>query len=231
MADQPGPLIAAGRAADVYDVGDGKVLRRYRGKHGDVEHEARIMTYVAERGYPVPKVHEASGADIVMDRVDGITMLESLEAAPWKVVWYARLLAKLQRDLAKIPAPDWMLGAAADPARRASVLHLDLHPMNVMLSKRHGPIVIDWTNADGGPAAFDAAITHVEIATFETSGPRDQIGQRVFAEAFKRFRRVPNFDAFVETACDHRLADAGITPGERVAVAELRKKVKRTDRP
>jgi aminoglycoside phosphotransferase (APT) family kinase protein len=226
MADEPGPLLASGRAADVYDIGDDKVLRRYRGAHGDVEHEARIMTYVAERRFPVPKVYEAGGTDIVMDRVDGVNMLESLEAAPWKVVWHARLLAKLQRKLAKIEAPDWMLAANADASHRRSVLHLDLHPMNVMLSPRHGPIVIDWTNAGGGPEAFDAALTYVEIVTYETTGARDQIGQRVFAESFKRFRRVPHFDAFVGVACDHRLADKNLTPDERVAVAALRKKIK-----
>ncbi len=230
MADEPGPLIASGRAADVYDIGDGKVLRRYRGSNGDVEHEARIMAYVAEHGYPVPLVHEASGTDIVMDRIDGVNMLESLEAAPWKIVWHARLLAKLQRKLSKIPAPEWMLAANADTSRRRSVLHLDMHPMNVMLSQRHGPIVIDWTNAAGGPETFDAALTFVEIATFETTGARDQIGQKVFAESFKRFRRAPNFDAFVGAACDHRLADSGLTPGERVAVAALRKKVKASSR-
>lgn len=226
MSDEPGPLIASGRAADIYDIGDDKVLRRYRGRHSNSEHEARIMAYVGDHGYPVPKVYEAGGTDIVMDRVDGVNMLESLEAAPWKIVWHARLMANLQRKLAKIPAPEWMLAANADPSRQRSVLHLDLHPMNVMLSQRHGPIVIDWTNAAGGPEAFDAAMSYVLISTFETSGARDQIGQRVFAEAFKRFRRVPNFGAFVGAACDHRLADSGITPEERVAVAALRKKVK-----
>ena len=29
-AEMPGPLIGAGRSADVYDIGDGRVLRRYR---------------------------------------------------------------------------------------------------------------------------------------------------------------------------------------------------------
>ena len=31
--DTPGPLLASGRAADVFDIGDGKVLRRYRAPH------------------------------------------------------------------------------------------------------------------------------------------------------------------------------------------------------
>jgi hypothetical protein len=41
-AEPPGPLIGAGRAADVYDIGGGRVLRRYRVPF-DVEPEAAVM--------------------------------------------------------------------------------------------------------------------------------------------------------------------------------------------
>lgn len=225
MTDVPGPLIASGRAADVYDIGDGKVLRRYRSEDRDAEYEARVMRHVAERGFAVPEVFEVNGPDLVMERIDGRTMLDELEAAPWKVLWHARKLAGLQRDLARIAAPEWMLASTADPDRAESVLHLDLHPMNVIISKRHGPVVIDWTNAAGGPGGFDAALTYVKIATYEVTGQRDQIGQRVFSEAFKRFRRAAHFEVYLRTACDHWLADTGITPGERVAVAALRNRI------
>ena len=114
MTDEPGPLIASGRAADVYDLGDGTVLRRYRTVRPDLEFEARIMRHVAEHGYPVPAVHQVDGTDLIMDRIDGETMLERLSAAPWKVVWYARMLARLQRRLARIEAPAWMLADTAD---------------------------------------------------------------------------------------------------------------------
>lgn len=226
MADeQPGPLLASGRAADVYDLGDGTVLRRYRDPGADLEMEARIMAHVADRGYPVPRVHSVDGTDLVMDRIDGPTMLEALEAAPWKVVWYARRLARLQRRLAQLRAPDWLLADTADPSTPQSVLHLDLHPMNVIMSAR-GPVVIDWTNAAGGPAGFDGAITFVEISTFSVDGTVDRIGQWVFARAFRRFRGARTITPFMATACDHRLADSGLLPDERVAVAALRRKVR-----
>jgi aminoglycoside phosphotransferase (APT) family kinase protein len=226
MTDSPGPLLASGRAADVFDIGGGKVLRRYRDIAPDLEHEARIMSYVSERDYPVPAVHSALGRDLVMDRVDGPTMLEALERAPWKLVWYARVLARLQRRLARLTAPTWMLAETADFDQRHSVLHLDLHPMNVILSRR-GPVVIDWTNAAGGSAGFDAALTFVEISTFPTQTPRDIVGQRVFAQSFRRFRGAESLDAFLPPACDHRLSDRNILPDERVAVAALRTKLNR----
>ena len=223
MTDDPGPLIASGRAADVYDIGDGRVLRRYRTGSPDLDLEARIMAHVGQRGYPVPTVHSVDGVDMVMDRVDGPTMFDRIEAAPWKALWYARMLARLQRDLARIAAPEWLLASTADTSHPQSVLHLDLHPMNVIMSP-DGPVVIDWTNAAGGPAGFDAAMTYVEVVTFATTTPAERFGQRIFAGAFRRFRGRRNVDAYLGAACDHRLADAGTLPDERVAVAALRSK-------
>lgn len=227
MTDEPGPLLASGRAADVYDIGDGKVLRRDRNASCDSEPEARIMRYVAERGYPVPAVHHVDGPDMIMDRVDGPTMLESLEAAPWKLVPHARTLARLQRRLARIAAPKWLLASTADTTHPHSVLHLDLHPMNVIMSPDRGPVVIDWTNSAGGPAGFDAALTFVEISSYSTSSSRDRIGQRVFAAGFRWFRGRRDLDVFLGIACDHRLADRNLLPDERVAVAAMRTKVRR----
>ena len=224
MTDEPGPLIASGRAADVYDLGDGRVLRRYRTAHPDLELEARIMRHVADQGYPVPAVHDVDGTDLIMDRIDGDTMLDRLSAAPWKVVSYARLLARLQQRLARIEAPTWLLAEAADRSHPQSVLHLDMHPMNVIMSP-DGPVVIDWTNAAGGPAGFDGALTYVSVVTYATETSVERIGQRVFAESFRRRRGRRAVDAYIGAACDHRLADPGTLPDERIAVAALRKKV------
>ena len=120
------------------------------------------MRRVADQGFPVPAVHDVDGTDLIMDRIDGDTMLDRLSAAPWKVVSYARLLARLQQRLARIEAPTWMLAEAADRSHPQSVLHLDMHPMNVIMSP-DGPVVIDWTNAAGGPPGFDGALTYVEV--------------------------------------------------------------------
>ncbi|MFN3258050.1 MAG: phosphotransferase [Ilumatobacter sp.] len=231
MSDAPGPLLASGRDADVYDLGDGRVLRRYRDHEHDTEFEARVMHYVRERDYPVPTVYQVGGTDMIMDRIDGVTMLESVRQASWKVALHARTLASLQRRLAKIRAPQWLLAPTADPDHAESVLHLDLHPMNVMLSKRHGPMVIDWANAAGGPAGFDAALTYVTISTFPVDSARDTIGRRAFAEAFRRIRGAKLLDPYVIVACDHRLADANLTVDERVGVAAMRKRLKKASTP
>lgn len=238
VSGAPGRLIASGRAADVYDLGDGTVLRRYRERRHDPRHEAKVMAHLAEHGVPVPQVHDLrashdAATDIVMDRVDGDTMLADLGQRPWMVVPHARRLARLQQEIAAVPAPTWMLSpgwtprVGDDPARADRVVHLDLHPANVILSPG-GPVVIDWTNATGGPAGFDAAMSYVVMATYEVDNPRDRLAQQVMVSTFRRVAGRRVVDAFLPAACDHRLADQLLTPGERVNVAALRSRLNRS---
>ncbi len=223
--EAPGELIGTGRVADVFDLGDGTVLRRYRRDGHDVEREAAVMCWVRERGVPVPRVHRAADRDIVMDRIDGVTMRAALDRSPWSSIRYARTLARLQAALAAVPAPDWLMapGFAADASGGDGVLHLDLRPGNVILSAA-GPVLIDWTDAAGGPPGFDAALSYVEMVTYPTEGRADRIANRVLAARFRRARGSGLVDPFVPVACDHRLADPTITPDERVAVAEYRRR-------
>lgn len=228
MTDTPGPLIGSGRAADVYDLGDGTVLRRYRIQGGDVEREAELMRYVRSKGYPAPQVYSASGRDIVMDKIEGRTMMAKLSDAPVKLYSYGRVLARLQAALAEIAAPDWLMAPGFTPhPAEDRVLHLDLHPMNVLMTD-DGPVVIDWTNAAGGPSGFDAATTYVIIATYDTADQKEWLARQILVRAFRRARGRPLIDPFLAAACDHRLADPGTNPEERVAVAALRSKVTST---
>ena len=93
---EPGPLIGRGRAADVFDIGGGRVLRRYRevgGRDGHVVIEAAAMRHLAAHGFPVPAVHDADGVDLVMERLDGASMLTALERGPWRLGRHADLWA------------------------------------------------------------------------------------------------------------------------------------------
>ena len=70
-------LLARGREADVFDRGDGRVIRRYRER--DVPaHEVRAMNYARSQGYPVPEVIAVAGRDLVLERITGPTMQEVL---------------------------------------------------------------------------------------------------------------------------------------------------------
>lgn len=216
---RPGRLIASGRAADVFDLGDGTVLRRYRTNH-DVGPEGRLMTWLASSGIPVPIVHGADGRDMVMDRVTGPTMLDDLQRKPWRLWRHTKTLAALQRSINEVAAPDWLTSDGVTPVGDV-IVHGDLHPMNVILGPR-GPVVIDFTNAGRGSAAFDAAMSYVLMSTFETSGLIDRIGQRLLVRAFRRVRGAALVDAGLDDACNFRLSDLNVTDGERRRVEHLR---------
>jgi aminoglycoside phosphotransferase (APT) family kinase protein len=161
----PGPLLAAGRDADIFEYGPGLVLRRSRDGRSMVQ-EARTMSYVREQGYPVPAVEEVSddGCDLVMERIEGRSMVGAIAAAPWSVRRQARTLAELHEQLHAIGAPDFM--PAAPVGSGTQLVHLDLHPLNVMIAPRRA-VVIDWTNAAAGDPSVDVGLAWVLMAAGE----------------------------------------------------------------
>jgi len=150
-----GPKIAEGRDSEIFEHGDGKVLRRAFVTRSLVG-EADLMNYVRGHGYPVPEVFDAGEGWLVMERIDGRDLLDTIKKSPAGLRDAAQLLAGLHTQLGAIAAPTW-LEAAPGPAGDRLV-HLDLHPMNVMVTAS-GPIVIDWSNAKRGVPEMDVANT------------------------------------------------------------------------
>ena len=148
------------------------------------------MEFVRSKGYPVPEVFEVSddGIDLVMDRIEGPTMIEAASAQPWKLRGFGRDLAELHQSLHLLQAPQWMPAAPCGPGEH--VLHMDLHPLNIILSSK-GPIVLDWTNAARGNPLVDVAATWVLLASGNVSSSRVQaaavrVGRGVLLRAFLR---------------------------------------------
>ncbi|MFI6830670.1 MULTISPECIES: phosphotransferase [unclassified Kribbella] len=145
---------ANGRDADVYALSDGRVLRRYRNGH-PVRDEAEYMRHVAKYDYPVPTVFEVDGPDMVMQRIDGPTLGDAAIAGQLTATELGELHADLHRRLHAIPPPSGADGLV--------VVHGDLHPLNV-IATTDGPVVIDWCNAEEGPAEFDVAMSAIIFA-------------------------------------------------------------------
>lgn len=141
-----GPLIASGREADVYALDERRVLRRYR-READVTGEVATMRYLAGAGYPVPEVFSASGRDMIMERLDGPTMARAFADGSIGVEEGAAQLAGLLSHLHEI----------------SPILHLDLHPENVLMTSR-GPVVIDWCNARTGEPDLDTGLSALILA-------------------------------------------------------------------
>jgi len=157
-----GPQVAAGRDATIHAVGTDRVLRRIRDGR-PVQLEAEIMTHVRRAGFPVPRVHRVGRGELELDRIPGPTMLADLLHHPWRLARHARLLADLHHRLHRIPAPP---GLRTGPVPGDTVVHLDLHPGNVILGPQ-GPSVIDWPHASRGDAASDVALTWTSLACFD----------------------------------------------------------------
>jgi len=156
---QTGRLLGSGRTADVYEIdgADGAwVLRRYRDPHGDAAAEAVVMDHVRGHGYPAPGVRSATRSDLVMERLSGPTMLEALLEGRLGPEEGGAMLARLLRDLHALPAR-----RSEDPADR--IIHLDLHPLNVILTA-DGPKVIDWATAEEGSPGLDWGMSAVILA-------------------------------------------------------------------
>ncbi|MFH8441408.1 phosphotransferase [Streptomyces sp. NPDC018026] len=161
-----GRLIGAGRSADVYEADAGWVLRRDREGVGDAAAEGAVMEHVRKHGYPVPRVWpgttESPRTDLVMERLTGPTMLRAWQDGALTPQEAGGMLAGLLRRLHRVPAY-----RGADPGAR--VLHLDLHPDNVILTA-DGPRVIDWSNTEEGDPGLDWGMTAVILAQVAAAG-------------------------------------------------------------
>ncbi|NEB08555.1 phosphotransferase [Streptomyces coelicoflavus] len=165
-----GRLIGTGRTADVYEAGAGWVLRRDREVVGDAAAEGAVMEHVRAHGYPVPRVRPAGPVtpetdprrDLVMERLAGPTMLRACLEGALTPEEAGGTLARLLRLLHRVPAY-----RSADPGVR--VLHLDLHPDNVILTA-DGPRVIDWSTAEEGDPGLDWGMSAVILAQVAAGG-------------------------------------------------------------
>lgn len=172
----------------MYAWGEGRVLRLARDplRVGMIEREALALTAAHEAGASVPQVHERVTFDgrpgLVLDRVDGIDLLEWLGRRPWALRTVARTVGTQHAALHRIAAPAGLPTLREELRRRLDsplvpddvrrralerverlpdgdrLLHGDFHPANV-LRTADGYVVIDWTNGTSGDPAADVART------------------------------------------------------------------------
>jgi aminoglycoside phosphotransferase (APT) family kinase protein len=217
-------LLASGRDGDIFEFAPGLVLRKARNGRS-LAHEARTMRYAAEQGYPVPRIEEvrADGTEIVMERVDGPIMADAMVRPPWKLGAHVRALADLHDRLHEIPGPDWL---PEMPGGGDRLLHLDLHPLNVIMSPR-GPVVIDWPNACRGDPMADVALTYALICCGRIPLPRpvaaalNAVRTPVFHRTFARRYLGPAFYRRVADMAELKCFDKNMAPDETRALRRL----------
>jgi uncharacterized protein (TIGR02172 family) len=185
--------IAQGRTSEVYLWNDHHVLKLYREwcpPHW-IEEEARIARAVYAAGIPSPAAEEIIEVDgrggLIYERLEGISMLQDMNARPWTILKHARSLADLHVQINKISITglpsykDGMQYAITQAPHLTKALrnkaltlldalpdgrqlcHGDYHPGNVILTK-DGPIVIDWMTARMGNPWADVARTSMILS-------------------------------------------------------------------
>ena len=155
-----------------------------------------------------------------MERVDGPSMVEVLSRRPWSLRRQGAALAELHHRLHQIPAPDWLL---AGPGREGDrLIHLDLHPLNVMLGSS-GPAVIDWSNAARGTAATDVALTWIllaagEVPTTRIKGAVLGRGRAIFLDNFLRHFDLSGIKPELRRVVEWKVQDPNMSPVEQAAM-------------
>ena len=183
-----GPLIAEGRTAEVFAWGSNEVLKLARepGPTTWVDREAKVTMAIADAGIPAPRVIDVvtvcERRGIVMERVEGPTMLTLMTSKPWLLLKLSRTLAELQSQFHERAVPSLpplnerlrdritstdhliadMKAAALSALDRlpdgGAVCHGDFHPDTVIMSDG-GPMIIDWNLACSGNPLADVART------------------------------------------------------------------------
>jgi aminoglycoside phosphotransferase (APT) family kinase protein len=217
-----GPKLAEGRDSEIFEHGPGRVLRRARDGRSLVR-EADVMRHVRAHGYPAPEVFDAGEGWLVMDRLDGRDLLADVSKTPRGVTRAAKQLADLHVQLGAITAPDW-LPAAPGPAGER-VVHLDLHPLNIM-STSNGLVVIDWANARRGDPAMDVANTWSLIVCGEPPGGRFEravvtLARGLMLRAFLASTDQEAAKRVMPALVEWRMQDRNHTDAERRRLARL----------
>lgn len=185
---EKGTVIGKGRTAEVYEWGEGKVLKLYFDWYNEewINFEKEIGYALAENGVPSPKVYglidEGSRKGIIYERVSGKSILKLLGIRPWKGRYYCRRMAQVHNEIhnfnvEKLPKQkphiehairqsEALLGDRTEKIIKylyelpdgSSVCHGDFHPDNIIIDGENST-VIDWTNSYCGNPLGDTART------------------------------------------------------------------------
>jgi len=192
----------------------------------------RVETFGEFEGWPA----------VVQTWCPGATLMSLIEGKPWRVYSLGRLFGQMHARLHTIPAPpefaatapgDWLSRVLpehlylADRLQTAGtatdmLIHLDYHPLNVIVDRSGDASVIDWAYSAAGDVRADLALTAVtlEIAPVPPGPLRPLMnGMRMIAARGWRsgYRDVagsmPDYRPFLAWACAMMLRGTEATLG------------------
>ncbi|MBN1919980.1 MAG: phosphotransferase [Anaerolineae bacterium] len=196
--------VAQGRTAEIYAWDATHILKLYRDwcpRHW-VDYESRVAHAIVAAGIPTPAAGEIIEIEgrrgIIYERVRAYSMLQDMQACPWRLWRHARALAELQAQVHRLVVPglpryrDELAHAIShattlpESLRRLvlerlvtlpdgdTLCHGDLHPDNVLLTER-GPLIIDWMTAVSGSPWADVARTSMILSIGGRAADKRQV--------------------------------------------------------
>jgi aminoglycoside phosphotransferase (APT) family kinase protein len=217
--DPEGLRPLGGRSGATWLAGD--VVLRVGARVAD---ELRAASAAAGR-VPVPRVLDRLELDgacaVLLERVAGRPAGELARDRPDVAAAAGRACGELHDALADVAAPAGLRTAPGAGGGERRLLHLDLHPLNVLVDDDGEPTgVIDWANAAAGDPELDRARTW-SLLTLDPAARelgRDP-GWATLTEHWLEAGRMHRLSASARVwACNFMLADvAGRHPPEELA--------------
>ena len=132
-------------------------------------------------------------------------------------------LFDLHDQLHDIAGPEWLRQM---PDGGAALVHLDLHPLNVIMHPERGPVVIDWANASRGDNLFDVGVTYVLLTcpTMPGSAALRAAAKPIralLAREFTKRYRGRALDLRIAEAAEMKTLDDHMAPTEITAMQRL----------
>lgn len=248
---QKGAIIGKGMTAEVYEWEHDKVLKLYYEWFPKdwVNYEAQIGSLVYKAGVSSPEVYgilEIEGRKgIVFKRISGRTMFKIIESRPWKLISFARQMARLHAKMHSSIADELpvqkesLITAIKDSSillgdkekiivdylnslpDGVSVCHGDFHPDNIIVTNK-GLVTIDWTNGSAGNPFGDTARTCLMINSPSMPPGASKIMVTLSKVAKKLIYSFYLKEYIKHTKSNFESIDAWILP---VAAARIREKI------
>ncbi len=202
-------------------------LRVFRAEQvATAQREAAVMRFAWDGGLPVPKVQAVGVGEgrpaLLMSWCPGRTLLAEVQARPWRLWSLGVALGRMHARIHAVPVPAALTEVVPrwDPRREdlsadllarlhgtgsLSLLHMDYHPLNVMVHDGLVTGVLDWANVAVGDRRADLArtVTLLRLPPLPPGTPAVvQLVMRPLLEAAWRagYRQLQMADPFVDMA-------------------------------
>ncbi|WP_051197111.1 phosphotransferase [Jonesia quinghaiensis] len=133
-----------------------------------------LLDHITEHGYTAPRLIEIVDNTLIMEHIHGPTLFQALVSGETSYADGAEIVDALHRALHDIPLPKnadqfvgkehhhLLRGTDHERASNLAIIHLDLHPANIILAA-DGAYPINWECARIGPPDLDRASTALAI--------------------------------------------------------------------